>query len=724
MFRVAGFCLSFLLAWSAIGTASDERVDALPENHRKWIEEEVVYIISAVEREAFLGLEAETDRESFVTAFWRKRDTNPSTPENEYQEEHQSRLDYVNKFFGRDTFRNGWQTDMGRYYIILGPPRGRQNFEAKGEIYPTELWFYNDAALKNLGLPPFFYLLFFRRHGNGEMELYSPIADGPQTLLTGYQAPPSMDFRDDIERAYDQLWEITPELAHASLSFRTDEGDRAQFSNPSFGTLSLMDQIVNSPMRGVDTSYAEFDGERGLVESDYLFAFVPTFGMMNVLPGPGNTHFIHWTIEFDPQHIAFINDENGRYTTMFIVSVEVVSRENPDLVVLEYRKESFVNLNRSDGEIATHAPLAYSGMWPIIPGSYEVRVVIRNRACPSREERRCVKSYSLLQAPVDIPEWETASPWLSDLVLAYGTKRNDEPLYRPYRFGSLELLANPRRVFPIGESVVVSTDALNAESGSQIQFRIIDREDPGPAVLEKSVTVDGFRSEPFVQEFQLAGFTGGRYQVVADLMSPEGIVLDTKRANFDVSPRSRVARPYVRGTLPNVLPEIPGAVQMALGEQYLNIENKTRARELFEATVEANPMLGLARESLAGLAMEAGDTTRVRALLEPVYEKVQDRFEVVAVLGEAYARDREFSKAAELLEKAVLLRRPNTRLLNFLAVSQVETGNLPRAQEVLERSLALDPEQPEIKELMEKVKASQKVPTNPFSSGRCGAPPI
>lgn len=163
---------------------------------------------------------------------------------------------------------------------------------------------------------------------------------------------------------------------------------------------------------------------------------------------------------------------------------------------------------------------------------------------------------------------------------------------------------------------------------------------------------------------------------------------------------------------------------MALGEQYLNIENKTRARELFEAAVEANPMLGPARESLAGLAMEAGDTTRVRALLEPVYEKVQDRFEVVAVLGEAYARDREFSKAAELLEKAVLLRRPDTRLLNFLAVSQVETGNLPRAQEVLERSLALDPEQPEIKELMEKVKASQKVPTNPFSPGRCGAPPI
>ncbi|MFQ5790004.1 MAG: GWxTD domain-containing protein, partial [Acidobacteriota bacterium] len=174
-----------VLATSLPVAASDDRAKSLPEQYRRWLEEEVVYIITEVERDTFLRLESLEEREAFIEAFWRKRDTNPSTPENEFRDEHYQRLEYVNKFFGRDTFRKGWQTDRGRYYILLGPPRERQYLEAQDAIYPAELWFYNDPKLKRYGLPPFFYLLFFRRHGSGELELYSPLTDGPRALLTG-----------------------------------------------------------------------------------------------------------------------------------------------------------------------------------------------------------------------------------------------------------------------------------------------------------------------------------------------------------------------------------------------------------------------------------------------------------------------------------------------------------------------------------------------------------
>ncbi len=443
-----------ILAGALLGLPQ-ERVDQLPEADRKWLTEEVPYLISEVERDVFLGLDSEQEREAFVDAFWRKRDENPTTIENEYRDEHYKRLAYVNEFFGRDTFREGWQTDRGRYYILLGPPRNRQNFDGSDAVYPTELWFYDNPDLKQYGLPPFFSLLFFRRHGAGELEIYSPILDGPQALLTGTDTK-SADFRQDVERAYDKLSEVDPELAQASLSFRTDEGDTAQFSGVSFGTMELMDQIVNVPFHGLDTSYAErLDFERGAVESDYSFRYVQSVGAVDVLEGDGGVTFVHWVIEMPPENIAFVLDrEKGVYGSSFIVSVEAVLRDDPNVVVVQSRNESFVELEESQ-RASLHGPFAYSGMTPLVPGAYDFQVILRNRACPSRVERECAKSYTLLAQEIDVPP--PTGKALRGLLIGYGSEsKTGTPLYRAYRFGAVEILPNPSGVYAIGDSMTVA----------------------------------------------------------------------------------------------------------------------------------------------------------------------------------------------------------------------------------------------------------------------------
>ncbi|HEY7697787.1 MAG TPA: GWxTD domain-containing protein, partial [Vicinamibacteria bacterium] len=410
--------LGFILA-ATMPILAQDPVEKLPENYRKWLTEEVPYIISNVEREVFLSLQSEEEREAFVEAFWRKRDENPATPENEYRDEHYKRLAYVNDFFSRDTSRPGWMTDRGRYYILLGAPRNRQNFDGSDAVYPSELWFYDNPDLKRYGLPPFFSLLFFRRHGAGELEIYSPVLDGPQALLTGTDTK-SSDYRQDIERAYNKLSEVDPELAQASLSFRTDDGDTAQFSGISFGTMELMDQIVKVPFHGLDTSYAEkLDFERGAVESDYLFKYVSSVGAVDVLEADGGVSFVHWVIEVAPENIAFVLDrESGVYGSAFIVSVEATLRDDPNVVVIQSRNESFVQLKESESA-SLHRPFAYAGMTPLVPGAYNFRVILRNRACPSRAEKECRKSYTLLDKEVDVPA-ETGKA-LRGLLVGYGS---------------------------------------------------------------------------------------------------------------------------------------------------------------------------------------------------------------------------------------------------------------------------------------------------------------
>jgi Flp pilus assembly protein TadD len=144
---------------------------------------------------------------------------------------------------------------------------------------------------------------------------------------------------------------------------------------------------------------------------------------------------------------------------------------------------------------------------------------------------------------------------------------------------------------------------------------------------------------------------------------------------------------------------------MALGEQHLALGNTAKARELFEAAIAANGGLDPARESFAVLLLKDGDSTRVIQLLEPIYQRDPNRYEVLALLGEAHFQKKEYSKVTEVLEKAITLRRATTPVLNMLGISLLDLGDTERAQEMLERSLDLDPEQPRVKELLEKIKS-------------------
>jgi Flp pilus assembly protein TadD len=81
---------------------------------------------------------------------------------------------------------------------------------------------------------------------------------------------------------------------------------------------------------------------------------------------------------------------------------------------------------------------------------------------------------------------------------------------------------------------------------------------------------------------------------------------------------------------------------------------------------------------------------------------------VVAPLGQAYFHEQKFAEAAECLERAVVLRRPEPSILNLLANAVYRLGDLARAQELLEQSLALDESQAGVKEILEKIAAERK----------------
>ncbi|MGA7755730.1 MAG: GWxTD domain-containing protein [Candidatus Sulfotelmatobacter sp.] len=92
----------------------------LSKPYKKWLDEDVIYIITDEERAAFKQLSNDEERDNFIEAFWQRRDPTPDTEENEYKEEHYQRIAYANEHFAAGV--PGWKTDRGRIYIVFGKP--------------------------------------------------------------------------------------------------------------------------------------------------------------------------------------------------------------------------------------------------------------------------------------------------------------------------------------------------------------------------------------------------------------------------------------------------------------------------------------------------------------------------------------------------------------------------------------------------------------------------
>jgi GWxTD domain-containing protein len=150
----------------------------LDSQYRQWLNEDVVYIISPQERDAFLQYDTNEEREQFIEQFWLRRSSNPDLPDNDFKEEHYRRIAYANEHYASGI--PGWKTDRGRMYIMWGPadevdshPSGgtydRPMEEGGGSTttYPWETWRWRYLE----GIGENIILEFVDPSGSGEYHL-------------------------------------------------------------------------------------------------------------------------------------------------------------------------------------------------------------------------------------------------------------------------------------------------------------------------------------------------------------------------------------------------------------------------------------------------------------------------------------------------------------------------------------------------------------------------
>jgi len=357
-----------LLVLPGVSVAKD-LTKSLPPHYRSWLTQDVLYIITNQEREAFVQLSSDEARDRFIEHFWELRNPTPGSPDNPYRTEHYRRIEYANTYFGHVSHTEGWRTDMGRIYITLGEPAQRQKLLGLQKVTPMEVWFYSNA---NPALPPFFYIVFYQREATDEFRLYSPYSDGPERLITAVVGPSRANALSILSR------DAGRDVARVTLSLLPDEP--VDFQS---GTVSLQSDVMLATIRNLANnpiSQSELATRRQLLE-EVSHRVVLGEEYLDVLTVPlrdiaGNSN-LHYVLRLKkPEDFTVGQSPKTGYYYSVLAAVKVYGADGK--LIFSDEKKISRNISAEQYEQIKGKLFGYEGWLPLPPNKYKLDFQLTN----------------------------------------------------------------------------------------------------------------------------------------------------------------------------------------------------------------------------------------------------------------------------------------------------------------------------------------------------------
>ena len=683
----SGLILAAILAGSALAA-----VEKLSPELQRWLED-VSPVLTKTERAVFNKLQTNADRTKFVRFFWRMRDPYPDTTENEFQKEYEERVRFADRTFGHYSPKRGSQTDRGYFYVVLGKPLERTLFTTQSQVWPLELWFYKGA--EEYGLPGYFYLIFYQPEGIGDFRLYSPTVEGPEKLVI--QAAVGSAQSVDRASALKAIKNVSAELANASVSYLPSETPAGA---ASFSSDSIIASIRGLPEKKFSDSYARsYLNFKDHVETEYTDHYLQSAFRIRIFREAGQA-FVHWSIE--PEKMNFATQENAIYASFELVLRLEDGRGTP---VFERTEEIPLRVSQEQYRAHERQRFAFQDLLAVVPGDYRAMFLLKNKTA---------KDFSSFETRITVPA-EDASPGLSAPLLFYSRSAVPEAQKRnlkAFAFGGQQYLSGARNEFPTAATLGVFVQArnvaglvpgLSATTGSAFVLDIVSLDsnesagtfpltdiaaDPGdPATLLVSGTAPLKDVKP--------GYYRGRVSVAA----PDGQRLLTTEEDFVVLGRPYPVIPWVFARLHG---PFPGPEHfLTLGSQHFLKGEYGPARDLFERILRGrdDPAARLLlAKSLYGLGLFQESLDHAAA----VFKRSGDR-EAAKVVALDQAGLKDWTAALTTLE-GLMAEATEVSVLNLAAECHLALGHPDRALSLLQKSLSLDPDQPDARALEERAR--------------------
>lgn len=662
--------------------------EQLTPQYKKWYDM-ITYISVKEERDVFLSLTTDRDREIFIRSFWQQRDPTPGTVENEYKTEIEQRFAYVENYFKRGSSKPGWMTDMGRYYMILGKPNSISRFDNKPGLFPAQVWYYYGDA--SLGLPTYFNITFYRPENTTEWKFYNPSMDGPAALLIKTDAVDDTNYED----LYDRIKELAPDLAMPALTMIPNE--IAPGYRPPMRNNMIVASIHDSPARKINISYAShFLNYKGYVDLESSADYVENTRLVSISKYE-RFSFPFINVSLKPQRISlgYSKDKDQYY---FSYDLNISLKRGDDFIFEDKKHYDFyiepgkVDSLKAQGLVIHHS-------FPAIPGKYTLTVFAMNPVG---------KEFTYFDKEIEIPA-NNKGPGLTTPVVGYKAEDQVDSFFLPYRCNNQKLYVDPSLNFKLREKPHVFVSACNLdqplwETGKlQLLLKGSNEQVKFSRTFDIPLKLYSFQQDINVlKAIGEDGLNPDYYEVEVKLLDGTGKVVDTKSTNFSVAAVNSFA--YPMETFNKLRAENPFYFYYLLAGQYDKAGVLAEAETYYARCLANNPEYLEGYIPYLSVLNKLKKYTQVMVEVEKLKGNSQLAFDYHLVKATALYGMKDYKEALNQLVAANKIYDSDTRVLNLLGFTFLNLKDTEEALKAFEASLKLDDKQPLILKTIAEVK--------------------
>jgi GWxTD domain-containing protein len=373
----------------------------LESPYRKWLNEDVSYIITDEERAAFRRLQTDEEREQFIENFWLRRDPTPDTVENEFKEEHYRRIAYANEHFPSGI--PGWKTDRGRIYIVYGPPDEiddhssggfyeRPPEEGGGETatYPFQQWRYRYVE----GIGNNVILEFVDPTMSGEFHLTMDPSEKDALL---YVPGAGLTMMEQMGMSSKNQRFQNTDGTHLGQAFGGQPESMMEFTR-----LENFSNIFKPPK----TQFPDLEAQ---VYSKISYNILPCKVRTDFFPVTDATVLTYVTVQFDNKDLQFTSKEGLQRATVNIFGrITTMTRR----IVATF--EDTVTINAAPQMLQAYQAQKsiYQKPLPLAPGTYRLNVVSKDLTAGNMNNYEAAITVPRL----DPDKASTSSVMLADII--------------------------------------------------------------------------------------------------------------------------------------------------------------------------------------------------------------------------------------------------------------------------------------------------------------------
>jgi GWxTD domain-containing protein len=380
---------------------------------KDWYQGPVRYIITKPEVKAFKALESDIDRQNFIDWFWQRRDVVPTTPENEFRDRFEQRV-YESMRMFNETTTPGWRTDMGKVYILVGPP-DEMNRDTMAKTHRGIItWVYRRPPFPDLDANT---VIAFARDPSGEFVIStSPTLDSD--VARGLQFA-------RVKRTVDDQILVPGRGDPAYLAAG------APVTQGPLETMLIVGRLQQLPP-------AEEKLFQSFVAAREFYGAIPADSRLDFYKAADGTTYTTITVGIRSSAVQYRLRGNKEVPDVAVFG-KLVSKDEPDLVYALAGDSNFAE-SPENPDAGPADLLVFQATGGFKPGKYQIVLGVQDRVSTKLAAYR---------KDVEIPDLTAAALTLSSLTLAGSMEPTDYAATKgkPFHVGKFRIVPRPDGAF-------------------------------------------------------------------------------------------------------------------------------------------------------------------------------------------------------------------------------------------------------------------------------------